>query len=417
MLEQPPTPRPSTGAACPRIGLALAGGGPLGISYEIGTLLALDEALQGVAFDRLQVYVGVSAGALIASVLANGFTPAQLCQIFVLNRSRAFPINPKRFLRPSWPLYAQGLTALPGLLLKAVRDALRPPCDISLLGVLSQLWGALPVGVWDNDRIDRSLAQLYRSRGRTNDFRRLKQALFVVATNLDTGEVVRFGSAGTDHVPISKAVQASTAVPGLFPPVAIDGRYYVDGGVKKTVHASTALAAGAELLICINPIVSFNTRLAELHRCRNLDALVEGGLPVVMAQAARILLHSRMQAAQARYARQYQDRDILLFEPNQGDADMFFAEVFSFTQRRQVCEHAYQTTRADLLGRQDSLKPLLARYGIILRMDILADRHRHFDSHLHIPPEVARLASLQNPLTNNLSEALDQLEGWLAKHR
>lgn len=416
MLEPPPSPRPSTPATRPRIGLALAGGGPLGITYEIGTLLALDEALQGVAFDKLQVYVGVSAGALIASALANGFTPAKLCHVFVLNRSRAFPINLERFLRPSWQLYAEGLTAWPDLLLKAAREALSNPGAISLAGAFSQLLGAAPVGFWDNARIDHSLAQLYRSRGRTNDFRRLKRQLFIVAMNLDTGEVVRFGAAGADHVPISKAVQASTAVPGLFPPVAIDGRYYVDGGVKKTVHASTALEAGADLLICINPIAPFNLRLADPHRRRNLQALVDGGLPVVIAQAVRILLHSRMRTALTGYAHRYPDRDILLFEPNRGDADMFFAEVFSFTHRRQVCEHAYQTTRAELLSRQDNLKPLLARYGITLRTDVLTDRLRHFDSHLHIPPEVTRMARLQHPLTNQLSDALDQLEEWLKKH-
>ncbi len=404
-------------AARPRIGLALAGGGPLGISYEIGALLALDEALQGVAFNNLNVYVGVSAGALVASGLANGFTPAKLCHILVLNKSRAFPVTPQRFLRPSLRLYTQALTTLSGRLLKAVQDALRKPHDISLLGALSQLMGAVPAGFWDNDLIDRFLAQLYRSRGRTNDFRRLKRQLFVVAMNLDTGEIARFGAKGNDHVPISKAVQASTAVPGLFPPVVIDGRYYIDGGTKKTLHASTALEAGAELLFCINPITPFNPRLADPRRRRNLQTLVDGGLPVVIIQTARILLHSRMRVGMARYAIEYPDRDILLFEPNPADADMFFTNIFSFTHRRRVCEHAYQITRMELLTRQDRLEPLLARYGITLRTDILTDRNRHFDSHLHIPPEVTRMAGLQHPITNNLSDTLDQLEEWLEKHQ
>jgi hypothetical protein len=53
----------------------------------------------------------------------------------------------------------------------------------------------------------------------------------------------------------------------------------------------------------------------------------------------------------ARYTADYPDRDIILFEPNSGDAKMFFSNVFSFTNRRKVCEHAYQTTRRDLLAR------------------------------------------------------------------
>jgi len=177
------------------------------------------------------------------------------------------------------------------------------------------------------------------------------------------------------------------------------------------------LEAGAELLICINPIVSFNPRLAGPQRRRNLTTLVDGGLPVVMAQAVRTLLHSRMKAGMAQYAIEHPDRDILLFEPNQGDADMFFARIFSLTHRLQVCEHAYQTTRAELLARKDRLEPMLARYDITLRTDVLTDQNRHFDNHLYVSPEFTRMAKLQNPITNHLSDALDQLEEWSIKRR
>lgn len=53
------------------IGLALGGGGPLGGVYQIGALRALDEALDGLDFNRLHVYVGVNAGAFVAANLAN----------------------------------------------------------------------------------------------------------------------------------------------------------------------------------------------------------------------------------------------------------------------------------------------------------------------------------------------------------
>ena len=55
----------------PRIGLALGGGGPLGGIYEIGALRALDEALDGLDFNNLDVYVGVNAGSFVAANLAN----------------------------------------------------------------------------------------------------------------------------------------------------------------------------------------------------------------------------------------------------------------------------------------------------------------------------------------------------------
>jgi predicted acylesterase/phospholipase RssA len=70
---------------------------------------------------------------------------------------------------------------------------------------------------------------MFSGHGRTNDFRELRHKLYVIATELNSGSSVRFGERGHDHVPISRAIQASTALPGLYPPVPIDGHIYVDG--------------------------------------------------------------------------------------------------------------------------------------------------------------------------------------------
>lgn len=398
----------------PRVGLALAGGGPLGVIYQIGALLALDEALEGVDFNDLKVYVGVSAGAANASLLANGFSPAKMCKIFVNNESEAFPLDPAHFLRPAFRLYWQGIKSVPGLFSKAVWSFLRDPDDRSLVAALSKLALAIPPGLLDNEPIAQFLEKIFNSRGRTNDFCQLKRKLFVVAANLDTSEVVKFGARGSQHVPISKAVQASTAVPGLYPPVKIDGHYYIDGGIKKTVHASTALDEGADLLFCINPLVPFNARFAKPNSQQNLKSLVDGGLPVVMSQTFYALIYSRMKIGLAKYTAEYPDRDVILFEPNSGDAVMFFSNVFSFANRRNVCEHAYQTTRHDMLTRKNELAPLLARYGITLREDILNDKNLHFDSNLSIPSEVEKMGKLQNKVTNKLSDTLDELSDWVA---
>jgi hypothetical protein len=195
--------------------------------------------------------------------------------------------------------------------------------------------------------------------------------------------------------------------------VVIEDRYYVDGALRRTLHASTALAAGADLLFCINPIVPFNANLAQPDESKKHETLVEGGLPVVLSQAFHALIYSRMKVSLAKYKTQYPDKDVILFEPNSGDAKIFYTNVFSFANRLRVCEHAYQTTRHDLLARKYELEPLFARYGITLRTDILEDKTLHFDSNLNIPPEVIRLAKLQNPVTNKLSDTLDELQQWV----
>lgn len=98
----------------PRIGLALGGGGPLGGIYEIGALRALDEALDGLDFNRLSVYVGVNAGAFVAANLANQMTTAQLCRIFVRNEAEVHPFHPEVFYRPAFREIGQRLLAIPG---------------------------------------------------------------------------------------------------------------------------------------------------------------------------------------------------------------------------------------------------------------------------------------------------------------
>ena len=70
-----------------RIGLAIAGGGPIGGMYELGALRALDEAIEGLDLTRLEVYVGVSSGAFLAAGLANGMTTAEMCRIFITGDS------------------------------------------------------------------------------------------------------------------------------------------------------------------------------------------------------------------------------------------------------------------------------------------------------------------------------------------
>ncbi len=413
MLKTHPSAAGSAGGA--RIGLALAGGGPLGITYEIGAVHALAEALEGVDLNDLMVYVGVSAGAVVASSLANQITPAQMCRIFVRNESQAFPLNPEQFLKPAYAEYRHRLGRIPLSVVRAVRDMLRHPTQQGVIRTLNAFASVLPSGVFSNVSIHEFLQYIFSSRGRSNDFRKLKHRLYIVAARLDTGESVRFGAQGHDHVPISKAVQASTALPGLYPPVEIEGELYVDGALQRTLHASAALDDGADLLLCINPIVPVDVRLTGDKALAGRENLADGGLVVVLAQTFRALIHSRMKVGMAQYDERFADRDVVLFEPNPGDARMFFTNVFSFANRRRVCEHAYQTTRRDLLARRDELEPMFAKHGIRLRTEILDDPNRHFDTDLSIPASVSALGRRRNRVTNDLSATLDELESYLGK--
>ncbi len=95
-----------------------------------------------------------------------------------------------------------------------------------------------------------------------------------------------------------------------------------------------------------------------------------------MSQTFRTLIHSRMRVGMGRYRREFPDADVLLFEPERDDAEMFFTNVFSYSDRRRLCDHAYQKTREDLRRRRAELGEALGRHGITIDDKALADEHR-----------------------------------------
>jgi predicted acylesterase/phospholipase RssA len=387
--------------------LALAGGGPLGAIYEIGTLMALSEVLDGVDFNELDAYVGVSAGSFIAAGLANGLSPAYLHRMFVDSDSAEFPFEPEMLLKPAFGEYGRRAASVPALLVESFVDYLRKPLRQGFLASFQRLSRAIPTGIFDNAGMDVFLTRLFSMPGLTNDFRRLRSRLFLIATDLDSGASIAFGSQGHDHVPIATAIRASAALPGLYPPVEIDGRWFADGALKKTLHASVALKEGIPLVLCINPLVPFDASLASHERHLKRRHLVDGGLPVVLAQTFRAIVHSRMKTGLEKYDIQYKDADVILFEPKRDDADMFFTNMFSYADRKRLTEQAYRKTRDELLRRYEELAPKLARHGVSINHAALTDPHRSL---------ARRMAQLKRRRAGNmgltalrLSDTLDDL--------
>ena len=100
---------------------------------------------------------------------------------------------------------------------------------------------------------------------------------------------------------------------------------------------------------------------------------------------------------------------MLLFEPDRGDEEMFFQNVFRYADRKRLAEHAYQRTRRDLLAQADGLERVLARHGLELRRDILRDTSRTFVG------AVRERRRRQQPVTGPLHRALDRLEAALGR--
>jgi len=300
--------------------------------------------------------------------------------------------DPSWLMMPAYSEFARRALRLPKHAARALWHGVQRK---SFTHALEHLGPLLPTGVFSNDEVDRRLTDLFTRSGRSNDFRQLGTQLTLVATNLDTGEAAPFGRRGWDHIPISKAVQASSALPGLFPPVLIDGQSFVDGALQKTMHASVALDEGVDLMLCLNPLVPFKSSA-------RIPRIADGGLPAVLSQTFRSMIHSRMALGMKHYERAYPRTDIILFEPDQRDAELYLANTFSYSRRRELAEHAYQQTRAMLRSRRSGLGAKLARHGISVRADVLDDASRRL---VALPGSPARVAGA----VTSLHQVLDEL--------
>lgn len=403
--------------------MALAGGGPFGAIYEIGALCALDDALVGRPLKHCDSFVGVSAGGFLAAALANGLTPRDLWASFIANDGDPEDIfDADLLLRPAWREYGSRLALLPRLMASAAwRLALG---DVAPAGALRMLGAALPSGLLSNEGIHRRLSELFAQPGRSNDFRRLSRRLVLVATDLDSGESMPFGLPGHDDVPISRAVQASAALPGLYPPVEIAGRHYVDGALKKTLHASVLLDEGLDLLICLNPLVPFDagaspvapsgsSSRASRHATASIPRLVEGGLPIVLAQTLRTLIHSRLELGMKSYEHTHPDTTILLFEPDHRDPALFMAGTFGYAQRSALATHAYRRTLHTLARRRGELDGLLLRHGLRLNGAVLEAADRLDPATGRVPRPGPRSRGRQPPPAPSPLQSLDRLHAVL----
>lgn len=393
----------------PKFGLAIAGGGPVGAIYELGALRALDEAIEGVRLHELDVYVGISAGSFIVSSLANGISAGDICRTFVDHPGAEFRLRPDHFYRPDYRGYLQSAKKVPFAFTNSLLKIIRDPLHASVSSMFDTIGRCLPSGLFDSSAIEEYLKTVFESGGRTNDFTRLQCKLYVVAVDLDNGEAVRFGDANNNQVPISRAVQASAALPALYSPVKIDGHYYVDGALRRTLHASAALDEGVDILFGINPLVPFASETEPEPGSVPVSRLIQGGLPVILSQTFRALIQSRMKVGFTKYRDSHPGSNLILLEPNRGDEAMFFTNVFSFSSRNALCDHAYRVTRKGLLAEADALDEILKPHGMRIDRAVLQDQERSLKDSLD------EGVYGRSPVLRKLARALDDLQFQIKK--
>lgn len=215
------------GASLDGRALVLAGGGLVGIGWEVGVLLGLRDA--GAAMDRWDRIVGTSAGSVVGAALG---TPDGL----------------ERLAATDWVAYGQELASyMAGL-------------DPAAVARVDELWFGAPDGPDLATRVE--IGRLARAAvtGPATRFEAgiasilpdpsWPATLRVTAIDADDGSL-RVFDAGSG-VPLVRAVAASCSVPGIFPPITIDGHRFVDGGVR--TGSGLDLAAGCRSVVGVAPV-------------------------------------------------------------------------------------------------------------------------------------------------------------------
>src|SRR5262249_26552178 len=212
--------------------------------YEVGALAALDDGLPGVRCHDFDLYVGSSAGAVVAALMANQIRPVDLYAI--LDEERDDPLNFHRgsvYHKGSFGIAARNFMQL----VWAVGKKAVTKFKLEWPDILARSDSDMPAGFFSLAPLEAYVRETFATKARSTSFRDCPRRLLMPAIDLDRAERVVFGAGAFIDVPISHAIAASSAIPGFFEPYRIDGRDYVDGDVGHTGHADLALADGATL--------------------------------------------------------------------------------------------------------------------------------------------------------------------------
>lgn len=343
-----------------RRALVLAGGGITGGLYEVGALMALDALFHNVTVRDFDLYVGTSAGAFVAALVANNVSPARIRDTLEHDRRTLPHLTGSQFLSVPWRNHLATLPRMAAAIPGIVQHLWNTWPDALVLDTVGSLLNHLPAGLLSPSGLEAYVRRVLTTGGRSNEFRRLRRRLLIPATKLDTGEIQVFGEYRNDPTPISQAVAASAAVPILFEPVRIDGIDYVDGAVSKTAHTRLAIDRGARLVVLVNPLRPLVLDGATAR------PLAEGGALTIAAQSFRVALHRRLREGLKRHAYEHPETDVVLLEPHHADVQLFDVPFMTYTLRHEVVRRGYRTTIKTMLAEYDRHAALFARHGIEL---------------------------------------------------
>lgn len=241
------------------LALCASGGGITGLYFEMGALKCLSDCLPPGATNAFDMYFGISAGAVLSGILANGYSMDEFMGAIAGHPSDRVPRVDLSLLKVAHVNLASLAmpfeNALRGFA-ATLTDVLRRKANPSFSSLFLD-YSDLLSAPFQADGYEAMLRFLFTRPGATNDFRKLHRRLYVGATDQDAREHVLFGEPGFDNVPVSRAIQASLSINPAFASTKIGERYYVDGAVTRTSNFTEAIRKGADLIIVLDPLAPY----------------------------------------------------------------------------------------------------------------------------------------------------------------
>jgi NTE family protein len=226
------------------VGLVLGGGGITGASYHLGCLLALEMAT-GWDPNEAAVVVGTSCGAFTAAMLRGGHLTIDTFIDGGRSRAEATERLRARCYRRARP------AGVGRWLRRGVLPGITKGPDLRMLAGSPALYTTDGLTEWIEERIGSEMAMGWPQR-----------PTVVVGFDLVSRTRAAFGTAAAPDVPFRDAVAASLAVPMVYQPVMIDGRWYSDGGMASGTSADLVLGMGEplDLLLILAPMAALDSR-------------------------------------------------------------------------------------------------------------------------------------------------------------
>jgi NTE family protein len=236
----------------PRIGLALGGGGALGLSH-VGVIQALEE--MRIPVDCL---VGTSMGAIIGGMYASGMSPEEMQRAMV---------------ELNWWSVMKDRTSRRDMMYRRKRDDQRYMMDIEIGWKGTRLM--FPHGLAAGQKFNNVIQSLTVNAAGITDFDRLNIPFRATGTDLQSGGLVVLSKGN-----LGNAMRASMAVPGAFTPVIIDGKTLVDGGLVANLPVDVARGMGADFVIAVD---------VGLHKWKSENNKVFDSAPAILSRTYDIM--------------------------------------------------------------------------------------------------------------------------------